>query len=171
MLQPFFNFFLKQLQYSAYNFGMNIHVPEEDSDSLLSHRTILSECFGSDADHFSNDTGNPNDYIGLKINDMLTANSNMMNEDSECNGSLIMAGDIIHFNTVNLLELSDLETSENHSAVKDLSAEVIEENISTVIVNDEYKVLGVNSLRVIDGSTFLNSPGTHPQASVLMLGS
>ncbi|GKD00144.1 glucose-methanol-choline oxidoreductase, FAD/NAD(P)-binding domain protein, partial [Tanacetum coccineum] len=39
------------------------------------------------------------------------------------------------------------------------------------VVNDEYKVLGVNSLRVIDGSTFLNSPGTHPQANVLMLGS
>ncbi|GJU40513.1 hypothetical protein Tco_1193470 [Tanacetum coccineum] len=86
-----------------------------------------------DADHFSNDTENPNEYIGLKINDMLTANSNMMNENSECNGSPIMAGDIIHFNTVNLLELSDLETSENHSAAKDLSAEVIEENISTVI--------------------------------------
>ncbi|GJW43496.1 hypothetical protein Tco_0072295 [Tanacetum coccineum] len=36
------------------------------------------EIFGSDADHFSNDTENPNDYTGLKINDMLTANSNMM---------------------------------------------------------------------------------------------
>ncbi|GJY45274.1 hypothetical protein Tco_0434337, partial [Tanacetum coccineum] len=47
--------------------------------------------------------------------------------------SPIMAGDIIHFNTVNLLELSKLETSENHRAAKELNAEVIEENISTVI--------------------------------------
>ncbi|GJT40887.1 glucose-methanol-choline oxidoreductase, FAD/NAD(P)-binding domain protein [Tanacetum coccineum] len=38
------------------------------------------------------------------------------------------------------------------------------------VVDDEYKVIGVNSLRVIDGSTILNSPGTNPQASVMMLG-
>ncbi|PWA76821.1 glucose-methanol-choline oxidoreductase, FAD/NAD(P)-binding domain protein [Artemisia annua] len=38
------------------------------------------------------------------------------------------------------------------------------------VVDDDYKVIGVNSLRVIDGSTILNSPGTNPQASVLMLG-
>nr|GEW32460.1 hypothetical protein [Tanacetum cinerariifolium] len=63
-----------------------------------------------------------------------------------------MVRDIIHFNDVNLLELSELEASENHSAAKELNAErlqrtienhsaakelnaeVIEENISTVIV-------------------------------------
>ncbi|KAL8259373.1 hypothetical protein R6Q59_027326 [Mikania micrantha] len=38
------------------------------------------------------------------------------------------------------------------------------------VVDHEYKVLGVDSLRVIDGSTILNSPGTNPQASVMMLG-
>ncbi|GJU97211.1 HOTHEAD-like protein [Tanacetum coccineum] len=38
------------------------------------------------------------------------------------------------------------------------------------VVDDEYKVIVVNSLRVIDGSTLLNSPGTNPQASVMMLG-
>ncbi|KAL9998190.1 putative glucose-methanol-choline oxidoreductase, FAD/NAD(P)-binding domain superfamily [Helianthus debilis subsp. tardiflorus] len=38
------------------------------------------------------------------------------------------------------------------------------------VVDDEYKVIGVDSLRVIDGSTLLNSPGTNPQASLLMLG-
>ncbi|XP_076928976.1 protein HOTHEAD-like [Bidens hawaiensis] len=38
------------------------------------------------------------------------------------------------------------------------------------VVDDEYKVFGVDALRVIDGSTLLNSPGTNPQASVLMLG-
>ncbi|KAL8263653.1 hypothetical protein R6Q59_021783 [Mikania micrantha] len=38
------------------------------------------------------------------------------------------------------------------------------------VIDDDYKVLGVDSLRVIDGSTILNSPGTNPQASVLMLG-
>ncbi|KAD6453369.1 hypothetical protein E3N88_08074 [Mikania micrantha] len=38
------------------------------------------------------------------------------------------------------------------------------------VIDDEYKVLGVDSLRVIDGSTILNSPGTNPQASLLMLG-
>ncbi|KAM0026753.1 putative glucose-methanol-choline oxidoreductase, FAD/NAD(P)-binding domain superfamily [Helianthus debilis subsp. tardiflorus] len=38
------------------------------------------------------------------------------------------------------------------------------------VVDSEYKVLGVDALRVIDGSTILNTPGTNPQASVLMLG-
>ncbi|KAK1438658.1 hypothetical protein QVD17_04467 [Tagetes erecta] len=38
------------------------------------------------------------------------------------------------------------------------------------VVDHDYKVMGVDSLRVIDGSTFRNSPGTNPQATVMMLG-
>ncbi|KAF4400757.1 hypothetical protein G4B88_001312 [Cannabis sativa] len=38
------------------------------------------------------------------------------------------------------------------------------------VVDNEYKVLGVDALRVIDGSTFMASPGTNPQATVMMLG-
>ncbi|KAI3829331.1 hypothetical protein L1987_03451 [Smallanthus sonchifolius] len=38
------------------------------------------------------------------------------------------------------------------------------------VVDHEYKVFGVDALRVIDGSTILNTPGTNPQASVLILG-
>ncbi|KAL2558569.1 Glucose-methanol-choline (GMC) oxidoreductase family protein [Forsythia ovata] len=38
------------------------------------------------------------------------------------------------------------------------------------VVDQDYKVIGVDSLRVIDGSTFYNSPGTNPQATVMMLG-
>ncbi|XP_024994322.1 protein HOTHEAD-like isoform X1 [Cynara cardunculus var. scolymus] len=38
------------------------------------------------------------------------------------------------------------------------------------VVNRDYKVIGVDALRVIDGSTFRNSPGTNPQATVMMLG-
>ncbi|KAK1416887.1 hypothetical protein QVD17_26006 [Tagetes erecta] len=38
------------------------------------------------------------------------------------------------------------------------------------VVNTDYEVMGVHRLRVIDGSTFLESPGTNPQATVLMLG-
>ncbi|XP_076921490.1 protein HOTHEAD-like [Bidens hawaiensis] len=38
------------------------------------------------------------------------------------------------------------------------------------VIDDDYKVIGVDNLRVIDGSTILNSPGTNPAASVLMLG-
>ncbi|CAH2070300.1 unnamed protein product [Thlaspi arvense] len=37
-------------------------------------------------------------------------------------------------------------------------------------VDKNYKVLGIDALRVIDGSTFLKSPGTNPQATVMMLG-
>ncbi|TKY55357.1 HOTHEAD protein [Spatholobus suberectus] len=38
------------------------------------------------------------------------------------------------------------------------------------VVDRNYKVLGVDRLRVIDGSTFNYSPGTNPQATVMMLG-
>ncbi|KAH9721695.1 gmc oxrdtase n domain-containing protein [Citrus sinensis] len=38
------------------------------------------------------------------------------------------------------------------------------------VVDHDYKVLGVDALRVIDGSTFYYSPGTNPQATVMMLG-
>ncbi|KAL6568252.1 hypothetical protein OROHE_003936 [Orobanche hederae] len=38
------------------------------------------------------------------------------------------------------------------------------------VVDPDYKVLGVERLRVIDGSTFKESPGTNPQATVMMMG-
>ncbi|EYU39000.1 hypothetical protein ABFS82_01G080400 [Erythranthe guttata] len=38
------------------------------------------------------------------------------------------------------------------------------------VVDSDYRVSGVDSLRVIDGSTFIYSPGTNPQATVMMLG-
>ncbi|GMY07059.1 protein HOTHEAD [Fagus crenata] len=38
------------------------------------------------------------------------------------------------------------------------------------VVDTNYRVLGVDALRVIDGSTFNSSPGMNPQATVMMLG-
>ncbi|XP_016452843.1 protein HOTHEAD-like [Nicotiana tabacum] len=38
------------------------------------------------------------------------------------------------------------------------------------VVDQDYKVIGIGKLRVIDGSTFSYSPGTNPQATVMMLG-
>lgn len=38
------------------------------------------------------------------------------------------------------------------------------------VVDREYKVMGVDALRVIDSSTFVDSPGTNPQATVMMMG-
>jgi choline dehydrogenase len=38
------------------------------------------------------------------------------------------------------------------------------------VVDKDYKVFGARSLRVVDGSTFTKSPGTNPQATVMMLG-
>ena len=37
-------------------------------------------------------------------------------------------------------------------------------------IDRSHHVLGVDALRVIDGSTWNNSPGTNPQATVMMLG-
>ncbi|XP_057771711.1 protein HOTHEAD-like [Salvia miltiorrhiza] len=38
------------------------------------------------------------------------------------------------------------------------------------VIAPDYRVLGVDRLRVVDGSTFFDSPGTNPQATVMMLG-
>lgn len=38
------------------------------------------------------------------------------------------------------------------------------------VVTPDLKVIGINRLRVVDGSTFNESPGTNPQATVLMMG-
>ncbi|CAM0870381.1 unnamed protein product [Alopecurus aequalis] len=38
------------------------------------------------------------------------------------------------------------------------------------VVDQEYRVIGVEGLRVVDSSTFKYSPGTNPQATVMMLG-
>ncbi|KAJ0629085.1 putative (R)-mandelonitrile lyase [Helianthus annuus] len=38
------------------------------------------------------------------------------------------------------------------------------------VVDSNLKVMGVDSLRVVDASTFFNSPGTNPQATIMMLG-
>ncbi|KAL9263228.1 HOTHEAD-like protein, partial [Drosera capensis] len=42
-------------------------------------------------------------------------------------------------------------------------------NVGKVVAPD-YRVLGVEGLRVVDGSTFSDSPGTNPQATVMMMG-
>ncbi|KAL7180608.1 hypothetical protein ACSBR1_043738 [Camellia fascicularis] len=38
------------------------------------------------------------------------------------------------------------------------------------VVDRHLRVIGIDGLRVVDGSTFTTSPGTNPQATVLMLG-
>ncbi|ONK59221.1 uncharacterized protein A4U43_C08F4220 [Asparagus officinalis] len=38
------------------------------------------------------------------------------------------------------------------------------------VVDADYRVVGVDGLRVVDGSTFNFTPGTNPQATVMMLG-
>lgn len=38
------------------------------------------------------------------------------------------------------------------------------------VVDKDYKVYGVKGLRVVDGSTFLRSPGPNPMATLFMLG-
>ncbi|PIA43025.1 hypothetical protein AQUCO_02000460v1 [Aquilegia coerulea] len=38
------------------------------------------------------------------------------------------------------------------------------------VVDRDYRVMAVNSLRVVDGSVFPDSPGTNPQATVMMMG-
>ncbi|XP_059636230.1 sinalpyl alcohol oxidase Nec3-like [Cornus florida] len=38
------------------------------------------------------------------------------------------------------------------------------------VVDDAFRAIGINSLRIVDGSTFRVSPGTNPQATLMMLG-
>lgn len=38
------------------------------------------------------------------------------------------------------------------------------------VTDGDFKVTGIKALRVVDGSTFVASPGTNPQATLLMMG-
>ncbi|XP_077210598.1 glucose-methanol-choline (GMC) oxidoreductase family protein [Tasmannia lanceolata] len=38
------------------------------------------------------------------------------------------------------------------------------------VVDSDYRLIGADGIRVIDSSTFVNSPGTNPQATVMMMG-
>ncbi|XP_022153314.1 (R)-mandelonitrile lyase 1-like [Momordica charantia] len=38
------------------------------------------------------------------------------------------------------------------------------------VVDGDYRVIGIGNLRVVDGSTFIDSPGTNPMATLMMLG-
>ncbi|KAK9099311.1 hypothetical protein Syun_026356 [Stephania yunnanensis] len=38
------------------------------------------------------------------------------------------------------------------------------------VVDPHYRVMAIDGLRVVDGSTFTDSPGTNPQATVMMMG-
>ena len=38
------------------------------------------------------------------------------------------------------------------------------------VVDGDLRVKGINALRVVDGSVFTFSPGTNPQATLMMLG-
>ena len=38
------------------------------------------------------------------------------------------------------------------------------------VVDGDFRVIGINGLRVVDGSVFNISPGTNPQATIMMLG-
>ncbi|RZC58590.1 hypothetical protein C5167_005888 [Papaver somniferum] len=78
-----------------------------------------------------------------------------------------------------------LKSKQNEETIKKSSSEELRElckkNVKTYyhyhggcgigsVVDKDYKVYGVTGLRVIDGSTFPDSPGTNPMATVLMLG-
>ena len=38
------------------------------------------------------------------------------------------------------------------------------------VVDRNFRVIGIDALRVVDGSIFTVSPGTNPQATLFMLG-
>jgi len=63
----------------------------------------------------------------------------------------------------------------------ELMKEFCHETVSTIwhyhggcvvgkVVDQNLRVLGIDGLRVVDGSIFRVSPGTNPQATLLMLG-
>lgn len=38
------------------------------------------------------------------------------------------------------------------------------------VIDCDFRVIGIDALRIVDGSTFEVSPGTNPQAALMMLG-
>ncbi|KAL4205144.1 hypothetical protein AMTRI_Chr01g135830 [Amborella trichopoda] len=85
-----------------------------------------------------------------------------------------------HFGEREFWYLDDVRLPANLSN-DDAVAEFCHRTVSTIwhyhggcvmgeVVDTQYRVFGVQALRVVDGSTFSHSPGTNPQATVMMLG-
>ncbi|GJT70032.1 hypothetical protein Tco_1029318 [Tanacetum coccineum] len=144
---------------------------EEDSDSLLSDRTTLLSCDNicdtCDADPFSGETENPNDYTRLKLEDMSHVDSKMMN-DSECNGSPNMMGAFVHFNTENSSEMLELASLDNRILDKCCTGFLLKSMAPLLSY-----IIGMSSTNVIvDESLFIHSarwhafPATYPTSVV-----
>nr|GEU77549.1 (R)-mandelonitrile lyase-like [Tanacetum cinerariifolium] len=97
--------------------------------------------------------------------------------DNPRNGISIVSPVPLEHSLIQVVGITDSVDQTNHV----LMGQFCRRTVSTIwhyhggcvvgrVVDRNLKVSGVNSLRVVDGSTFTVSPGTNPQATLLMLG-
>nr|XP_048337434.1 (R)-mandelonitrile lyase 3-like isoform X2 [Ziziphus jujuba var. spinosa] len=110
---------------------------------------------------------------------------------ARCVRGMRLVGDMLKTDAMERLKLEDLEGADGFkflgpSLPRNLSDDASMEafcrsTVTTIwhyhggclvgkVVDGDLRVLGTNSLRVVDGSIFNTSPGTNPQATLMMIG-
>ncbi|XP_022965666.1 (R)-mandelonitrile lyase 1-like [Cucurbita maxima] len=110
---------------------------------------------------------------------------------AQCVKGLRKIGDLLNTQTMEKIKTADLEGKKRvqflgvplpeNMADDGLVGEFCRKTVTTFwhyhggclvgkVVDGNYRVVGVEKLRVVDGSTFSDSPGTNPMATVSMLG-
>ncbi|XP_047331716.1 protein HOTHEAD-like [Impatiens glandulifera] len=103
------------------------------------------------------------------------------NDLSICVSGLQLMRKIIRSNSFKNITNNKKESEETLVDDEESLKKLCKETVSTIyhynggcnvgrVVDNEYKVYGVERLRVVDGSIFDETPGTNPQATYMMLG-
>ncbi|KAE8651657.1 hypothetical protein Csa_021352 [Cucumis sativus] len=110
---------------------------------------------------------------------------------AQCIGGLRKIQDLLNTQTIENIKTKDLEGKKTlqflgiplpeNMADDTLVGEFCKRTVTTFwhfhggcvvgkVVDGTYRVMGIENLRVVDGSTFSESPGTNPMATIMMLG-
>ena len=167
------------------------------SFSLLPHRfnsvnLSLATIVGKFSEVFSEGSLKLNSSTDVKKNPIVRFNYYSHPDDlAKCVRGVRKFGDFLKTPTIEKIKIQDFEGKRSFAFLEppipeNLSDDgVVEkfckETVTTYwhyhggclvgkVVDGNYRVMGIKNLRVVDGSTFSDSPGTNPMATLMMLG-
>ncbi|XP_048323360.2 (R)-mandelonitrile lyase-like [Ziziphus jujuba] len=122
-------------------------------------------------------------FIDVKVSPTVRFNYFEDPEDlARCVRGMRLVGDMLKTDAMEGLKFGDLKHSLPRNLFDDASMETFcSSTVTTIwhyhggcvvekVVDGDLRVVGTNSLRVVDGSIFNTSSGTNPQATLMMIG-